>query len=535
VIRGHPHSLADLVKQKADLARLPHIGSALAEKIQTLVKTGSLPALEKAKKRTPIALSALMQLPGLGPKRVRVLYHELGIRSLADLERAARRGRIRALPGFGIKTEAKILSALQASTGPERRFNRLEARELAEPLRRFLQRQAGVKRVTIAGSYRRCRDTVGDLDILVTARRGSPVVREFVAYDEVRDVVSQGTTRSTVRLRSGIQVDLRVVPEASYGSALYYFTGSRAHNIAVRRMALKRGLKINEYGVFKAERRVAGRTEESVFASVGLPWIPPELRENRGELAAAAEGKLPRLVQLNDIRGDFHCHTRASDGHNSIREMAETARDLGYEYLAISDHSRQVRVAHGLDPERLSQQLDDIDRLNDELRDIVILKSCEVDILKNGSLDLPDKLLARLDLTVCALHYDLHLPRKQQTERVLKAMQNRYFNILAHPTGRLINERPPCDLDMERILRAARDQGCYLEVNAQPLRLDLTDEACMLAREIGTGVAIGSDAHSADTLNFMQYGVDQARRGWLCAQDVLNTRSLQAVRSMLVR
>jgi len=415
------------------------------------------------------------------------------------------------------------------------RSGRRVAEEIAEPLVADLQGVKGVRQVTVAGSYRRRRETVGDLDILVSAARNSPVMDRFVAYEEVVEVISHGETRATVRLHSGMQVDLRVVPQVSYGAALHYFTGSKAHNIAVRRLAMDRGLKLNEYGLFRDDKRIAGRSEAEVFAAVDLPYIEPELRENSGEIEAAQQGALPELVALKDIRGDLHCHTKASDGHNTLEEMAMAAAAKGYEYLAICDHSKRVTVAHGLDTARLAKQIDAIDRLNDTLDGLVVLKSCEVDILDNGRLDLPDSILARLDMTVCAVHYKLSLSMQRQTERILRAMDNRHFNILAHPTGRLINERPPYEVDLERLMRAARDNGCFMELNAHPDRLDLTDDACRLAREIGLKVAISTDSHSTANLDFMRFGVDQARRGWLGADDVLNTRPLKVLRGLLRR
>jgi DNA polymerase (family 10) len=428
-----------------------------------------------------------------------------------------------------------ILAQIKSLDRAERRRKRSEAEEIAEPLIAYLQGIEGVKRVTVAGSYRRCMETVGDLDILVTARRGSPVVERFAAYDEVAQVIARGTTRSTVQLRCGMQVDLRVVPEVSYGAALHYFTGSKAHNIAVRTIGARRGLKINEYGVFRGARRVAGRTEAEVFDAAHLPYIPPELRENRGEIEAAQQGALPDLLELPDIRGDLHCHTVATDGRDELATMVGAAIERGYDYLAVSDHSKHVTVAHGLDAARLAEQIDAIDRLNDAQGDIAILKSCEVDILENGSLDLPDALLRRLDLTVCAVHYKFNLSRQKQTDRILKAMDNRNFNILAHPTGRLINERAPYEIDLDQIMEAAAEKGCILELNAHPDRLDLTDQACRMAKEIGVKIAISTDAHSADTLAFMRFGVQQARRGWLGRDDVVNTRSLAGLRPLLER
>lgn len=535
VIRGHPQSFAELAARGVDLTRVPSIGKSLAQKIRTLVETGELPELQKTQRRIPPALSALMKIRGLGPNRVRALHQRLRIRSLSDLERAARHGRIRALDGFGPKTEAMILSQIGAAQNAERRATRLEALEIARPLMAYLEGIKGVKQVAIAGSFRRCKETVGDLDILVTATRSSPVMQRFVSYEDVERVMSKGTTRATLALRCGMQVDLRVVPEASYGAALHYFTGSKEHNIAVRTRGIKRGLKVNEYGVFKGPKRVAGRTEAEVLKAVGLRYIPPELRENRGEIEAAAHGTLPQLVEVADIRGDLHCHTRASDGRNSIQEMAEAAAKRGYEYLAIADHSRRVTIAHGLDPRRLAAQIDEIERLNEKQGDIVILKSCEVDILENGLLDIPDKLLARLDLTVCAVHYKHDLSRRKQTERIVKAMGNRYFHILAHPTGRLINERPPYDINLEQVMGAAVEHGCFLELNASPQRLDLTDEACLMARELGVRVAIDTDAHSTEQLDFMRFGIDQARRGWLGPEHVLNSAPLKKLRTFLSR
>jgi len=355
----------------------------------------------------------------------------------------------------------------------------------------------------------------------------------FVAYEDVVEVLAKGSTRATVRLRPGVQVDVRVVPAESFGAALHYFTGSKAHNIAVRRLAMARGLKLNEYGVFRGEERIGGRRERDVFDAVGLPFIPPELREDRGEIEAARSSRLPKLVDLADVRGDLHCHTSASDGRDSIEAMAKAAAARGYRYVAISDHTQHVRVAHGLDARRVMQQVRAIDRLNAKLDGIVVLKSAEVDILDDGSLDLPDAVLKELDFTVCAIHYGLRGSRQKQTRRVLKAMDNRYFTILAHPTGRLINAREPYDIDLERVLEAARERGRIMELNAHPDRLDLDDRACRMAKEAGVRVAISTDAHGAADLDLMRYGVGQARRGWLEAADVVNTRSLAQLRKLL--
>ncbi|MBU1395565.1 MAG: DNA polymerase/3'-5' exonuclease PolX [Gammaproteobacteria bacterium] len=534
-VGSHSRGMAEMLEQGEDLTRLPGIGQDLAGKIRQIVDTGHLPLLDKVAQRTPPALSELMHIEGLGPKRMKALYEALEIRSLADLKQAVDRQQVRELAGFGAKTEAKIGRGIERLAGSAARTKLMHAEQIAAPLVAWLKDSEGVKAVEVAGSFRRRQETVGDLDILVTASRSSDVMERFVRYDEVAEAVSQGKTRSTVRLRSGLQVDLRVVPEVAYGAALYYFTGSKDHNVAVRKLALKRQLKINEYGVFKGDERVAGRTEKAVFDSVGLPFIPPELRENRGEIEAASMGRLPVLVELDDIRGDLHCHTNATDGHHSLEQMARAAQELGYEYLAISDHSRHVSVAHGLDSRRLEAQIAAIDRLNEKLGGLVLLKSAEVDILEDGSLDLPDAVLTQLDFTVCAVHYKFDLSRKRQTERVLRAMDNPHFNILAHPTGRLINEREPYDIDLEQIMQAAMARGCFLELNAHPDRLDLNDAHCKLARDIGLKLAVSTDAHSTSDLEFMRYGIGQARRGWLQADDVLNTRSLNALKKLLRR
>ncbi len=534
-VRGHASSMSDLLEQGKDLSQLPGIGEDIAGKISTFVDTGSLPLLEEVESRTPAALSELMRVEGLGPKRVKTLYRELGIRDIDDLQRAARSGKIHALAGFGNKTEQLILQRLERFGGKQQRTMLIVAEDIATPLVEYLKQCRGVRDIVVAGSYRRRRETVGDLDILVTAARGSPVMEHFTGYDEVEDVVSQGKTRSTVHLRSGMQVDLRVVPQVSYGAALQYFTGSKAHNIALRKLAAGKGLKINEYGVFRGEQRIAGRTEKEVYATAGLPFIPPELRENRGELEAARKRRLPKLVSLKDIRGDLHCHTRATDGHHSLQQMAAAAAGRGYEYLSVNDHSRRLTVAHGLDKKRLLAQIRAIDKLNEKSRGIVLLKSIEVDILEDGSLDLPDSILRELDFTVCAVHYRFNLPRKRQTERILRAMDNPCFNILAHPTGRLINKREPYAVDLERIMQAAAERGCCLEVNAHPQRLDLDDEACLLARDTGVKVAISTDAHSTSDLDFMRCGIDQARRGWLEAKHVINTQPLNKLRKLLRR
>ena len=526
VVSGSARSMAELLAEGRGLDELPGIGKELAAKIETIVRSGALPQLEQLQRRVPRTLSDLMGLPGLGPKRVKLLYRELNIRSVEDLQRAARSGELEKLPGFGAKTITRILTGIESRGSVPQRFKLADAEQAAAPLVAYLEKILGVKTVTVAGSLRRRCDTVGDLDILVIARRGTPVMRRFTRYDAVTEVLSAGTTRASVRLRNGMQVDLRLVPEVSYGAALYYFTGSKAHNIAVRKIAVGKGLKINEYGVYRGARRVAGRTEEEVFAAVGLPYIVPELRENRGEIEAARTGKLPELVALADLRGDLHAHTTASDGHDTLAAMAGAARSLGYAYLAITDHTRQVRVAHGLNAQELRVHFAAIDRLNASFKDFRLLKSAEVDILEDGRLDLPDSMLAEMDVVVAAVHYRLELPAKRQTARLLKALDNRHVHVLVHPTTRLINQRPEFAADMEEIFAAAAERHVAMEINAQPERLDLNDIHAHAACAAGCKLVISSDAHSTAGLNNVRYGVDQARRAWLSKDDVLNTLPL---------
>jgi DNA polymerase (family 10) len=534
-LRDLPREVGAMLDEGEDLTELPGIGEDLAAKIKEVVKTGTATALEEHRKKVPKTLTELLRIPGVGPKRVRALYHDLGIRTLDQLQKAAQEGRVRTLSGFGEKTERYILDQLSARTGEEKRFQIAVASQYAEALVAYLKESPGVKQVVVAGSYRRAKETIGDLDILVTAASGSPVMDRFVSYPEIEEILTHGATKASVRLACKLQVDVRVVPDDSYGAALQYFTGSKAHNVALRQWAQQRGLKLNEYGLFKGDQSVAGATEESVYAALGLSWIPPELRENRGELEGARAGSLPELIEVADLKGDLHVHTKATDGRNSMREMAEAARAYGLEYLAITDHSRRLTMAKGLDPKRLFKQFEEIDRLNATLSGITLLKGIEVDILEDGSLDLPDEDLRRLDLVVGAVHSHFRLSRQKQTERIQRAMDHPYFSILAHPSGRLINERTPYDVDMARVIRHARERGCFLEVNAHPVRLDLIDTDCQMAKEEGVMLSINSDAHSALDLGNLRYGIGQARRGWLEKKDVLNARPLHSVRPLLKR
>ncbi len=538
-VEDQPQSLTTMLNEDKDLTELPGIGDDLAAKIAEIVTTGSLKMLEDLEQTFPEELSDLLRIQGLGPKRVATLHQKLGIDNLDELAEAASEQRIRAVQGFGKKTEKNIIKELKRHEEAKARTKRNEVEQVVDPLQAYLEDVEGVKRVVIAGSYRRRKETVGDLDVLVTCKSGSPVMSRFTEFEDVVEVMSSGKTKSSVRLRGDLQVDMRVVPEVSYGAALYYFTGSKQHNIAVRKIAVGKGLKINEYGVFRGkgdeEERIAGASEEDIFKTVGLNYIEPELRENHGEIEAAQQGNLPQLIVRDDLRGDLHAHTKATDGHASLQEMVEAARSLGYSYLAMTEHSHAVSVANGFDSKRLLQQVEEIDRLTDQYPGFRILKSIEVDILEDGSLDLPDEVLEKLDLTICSVHSRFNLSNEKQTERVIRAMDNPYFNILAHPSGRLINERAAYKIDMEKIMQAAKQRNCFLELNAHPDRLDLNDHHCRMAKEMGLKLAISTDAHSTQGFQNIRYGIDQARRGWLSKDDVINTRKVGDLLKLLNR
>jgi DNA polymerase (family 10) len=541
--RNAARTLRDLSEPVADIAAdplrkledLPGIGTDLAGKIRTLLQTGDLPLRRQLRGQVPAGLRDLLGVPGLGPKRAQVLYRQLGIRSLAKLRQAARQHRIRDLKGFGTRTEEIILRGLEHLAQVGRRVYLAEAKVYADALTRHLRGAPGLHRVEAAGSFRRRQETVGDLDILVTCDDPAGVMDRLAAYDGVADVLARGDTRMAVRLKTGLQIDLRVVPEESYGAALQYFTGSKAHNILLRRLAQERGLKVNEYGVFRGGRRVAGRTEEEVYAAVGLPWIAPELREARGEIERALRGRLPRLLGLEDLRGDLHMHTNVTDGRASLEEMVEGARGRGYAYIAITDHSRRVTMAKGLDAPRLRRHWQAIDDLAGKVRGVTVLKGVEVDILEDGTLDLPDEVLAEADWVVASIHYGQNQPREQITRRLLNAIRNPYVHAIGHPTGRLIGKRKGYDLDLEAVLKAAADHGCLVELNCQPSRLDLDDVGLVAAKERGIPVVLGSDAHAVEELAFMEFGVYQARRAGLEAGDVANTRPLAQFRKLCTR
>ena len=530
-IEGLPQNVRSLIAAHEDLSELPGIGKDLAGKIENIVSSGHFDLLDKLKKELPGDLGEMASLPGLGPKRIKLLYDKVKVRTLDDLRKAIQKGKLRGLHGFGPVIEQKLAAALE-KPAPEKRFRLATAEAEAEALVNFLQDKG---RVVVAGSYRRRRETVGDLDILATSKHAATVCDKLAIYENVEKVLAHGPTRTTVVLRSGIQVDLRAVSEESYGAALLYFTGSKAHNIALRGLAVKRKWKLSEYGLFSGKRRIAGATEEEVYKKLGLAYIPPEMREDRGEIALAQKGALPRLIAIDDIRGDLHVHSDWTDGTAPLSDMVTAAQARGYSYMALTDHSRRQAMSHGLDPAKIARQCREVDKLNAKLKGFTILKGIEVDILKDGKLDLPDTALAELDVVIASVHSFFDLSSDEQTARILRAMQNPHVSIIGHPTGRLIGEREPYAVDMDRITSAARDLNCCLEINAEPDRLDLNDLHAHMAKSKDVKIAISTDAHSVNAFAYMRYGVDQARRAWLTAADVINTRPLTELRKLLKR
>jgi len=527
-IEDMSQSLEALVRAGENLEEIPGIGKSINEKIGEILSTGKCQSLEELRSHVPQGLTELLKLEGLGPKKVKVLYDELNVDSVDRLEKAAQAGRLRNLPGMGLKTEEKILKSIEHYRAGMGRFKLSVGFQYAEALLRHLKGVPGVKRLDPAGSFRRRRETIGDLDILAICGKGCKVMDRFAGYGDVAEVLARGETKSSVRLKCGLQVDLRVLEEESYGAALHYFTGSKAHNVAIRERAKEKGLKVSEYGVFRAkdEKRLSGAEEADVFKAVGLPLIAPELREDRGEIQAAEKGKLPRLVEPSDIRGDLQMHTTASDGKNSILEMAQKAKEMGYAYIAITDHSKAVRVAGGLDEKQLAKHLKEIEKANGQISGIRILKGVEVDILPDGSLDLKDDILKECEVVLASVHSRFNMEEEEMTRRVIKAIKNPNVKILAHPTGRLILEREPFKINLQEVIRAAVDQGVAMEINAYPDRLDLKDVDARMARDMGARLAINTDAHSDRQLELMKFGVFTARRGWIEARDVINTLPL---------
>src|SRR5256885_6105882 len=513
----------------------PGTGDARGEKIPETATTGAFPLHQRPAPKPPAGLLDLLRIPGLGPKRVKLLYKNLKVKSAADLAKALDAGKVRKLKGFGPKIEEKMRAGLGQAQVTERRMLLNEAETQANAIVAHVKEGGGVRQIEVAGSYRRRRETIGDLDILVTSGDGARVMDRFVKYGEVAEVISKGETRSTVKLRGGLQVDLRAVEPAAYGAALQYFTGSKAHNVELRKIAQEQGYKLNEYGLFKGTRRVAGQTEEEIYRTLGLDWMPPELREARGEIALAREHRLPHLVELDDIRGDLQMHTSATDGKGTFEEMAQAARALGYEYIAITDHSKRVTMALGLDPKRLRAQWHAIDAWDAGSGGFTILKSVELDILESGKLDLPDDVLAEADYVVATVHYGITQDKKALTRRLVGAAEHTLVDAIGHPTGRLVGKREPYALDFDALTRACVAHGCLLEINGHPERMDLPDTLAAAAKQQGARFVLSTDSHQAGTLPFMKYAVDLARRAGLEARDIANTRPLAAFRKELKR
>lgn len=533
IVRSLPRELAEM-RGAEEYDAIPGIGKDLAGKIAELIGTGRLEALEKLRREVPPQTRELLDLPGLGPVRVRALMTQLKVRNRADLSRALDAGRVVTVAGFGAGIEARLKAALAKSeSAAPRRVQRSVAAQYAGPLREYLAALPGVSRVEVAGSFRRGRDTVGDLDVLVSAASGAKLFAALERYPDLRELSASGTTKASGVLRNGLQLDVRVIAPQSFGAALHYFTGSKDHNIHTRRLAQERGLKLSEYGLFRGSRRLAGETEEGVYRTLGLSFIAPELREDRGEIEAAARDALPTLIERSDLKGDLHVHTHASDGVDTLERMVAAAQAQGLSYIAITDHVKHLGIVHGLDAQRLGRQGEAIDALNATLRGFTILKGAEVDILEDGRLALPQDALDRLDVVVAAVHDHFGLSEQKQTGRILRALERPCVSILAHPSGRLIGEREPYAFDFEKVLDAVSERGGCLEVNGQPSRLDLDDGRIKAAIERGVLLSIASDAHSADQLANLDGGVRQARRGWARRQDVLNTRTLSELRALL--
>mgnify|MGYP000713561241 CR=1 FL=1 len=510
------------ISEEGRLTSIPGIGKDLSEGIEEFLATGTTRAFEELKKSIPLGLLELLSIPSLGPKTAKLFYEQLGIKDLKGLQDALRKGKLTQLYGIKEKTVANIAKGIELIKMGKERMTLAKALEAARPFLAALEQLAGVEKFAYAGSLRRCRETVRDIDILVVSRDPAGVIGSFVKLEPVADILAKGTTKSAVRTREGIQVDCRVVEKKSFGAALLYFTGSKNFNIRLRQMAIKKGLKINEYGVFKGEKLVAGKSEEEIFRLLGMQYVEPELREDSGEIEAALGGSLPRLIAPSDIKGDLHAHSQWSDGQNSIEEMAEAAMRKGYSYLAITDHSQGLVVANGLNEQALKKKKRQIDKLNARIKKFRILFATEVDIRSDGSLDYPDRVLAQFDLVVAAIHSGFKQPRHQLTHRLLSACRSPYVHIIAHPTGRLFCVRDAYDADMEALFKEAAETNTALEVNAYPNRMDLNDAHCRRAGEMGVRLAIGTDAHDIEHLDGMSLGVSICRRGWLEKKNVLN-------------
>ncbi|MBI3813908.1 MAG: DNA polymerase/3'-5' exonuclease PolX [Nitrospinae bacterium] len=517
------------------LTEIPGVGSGIAEKIAEYLDTGKMTKYEDALKGVDEGLIKLMEIPGLGPSTLRMVYKELGIHDIDGLEKAASEGRLQTLKGMGEKKEENILRGIRLFKESQKRISLGTALPLVKDIIESLKKKTDVKEIEPAGSLRRMKETVGDIDILAASSKGRDIISAFVSLPVVKEVLASGETKGSIIAEGNIQVDLRVVEKDSFGAALQYFTGSKLHNIHLREMAKRLGLKISEYGIFRGDKKIGGEKERDIYSALGLDWIPPELREDRGEIEVAKEKRLPHLVNINDIKGDFHVHSNWSDGAETIEEIAERAKEMGYEYIAITDHSKSTKIANGLTEERLSKQIKEIRELNKKLKGIRILAGSEVDIKTDGTLDFPEKLLKELDIVIAAIHIGFKEDEETITGRVISAMKNPYINIIAHPTGRLISSREPYKLNIKRCFKAAAETGTAMEINGYYDRLDLNDVHCQMAKDMGVKMAIGTDSHHISQLVMMEYGIGVARRGWLEKQDLINTMGYKELMEWLER
>jgi DNA polymerase (family 10) len=517
------------IAEQGELRNIPGIGEGMAQKIVEYLKTGKISKFEDARKGVSDELIAIMDIPGMGPKTLSMLHEEKGISSLSQLEKALENGSLTGLFGIGEKKIENIKRGILLLKQSKGRMNLGVAFPVAKRIVEALRQKTGSRKIEWAGSLRRMKENIGDIDILATGPDKEKIVHAFTHLPEVKEVLASGETKASVIVEGGTQIDLRVVEEDSYGAALQYFTGSKGHNIHLRGIAKAKGIKINEYGVFKGKKKIGGKDEKDIYRALGMDWMEPELREDRGEIEAAQKGRLPKLVQESEIKGDLHVHSKWSDGTSSIEEIAKATQKRGYQYVAICDHSKSLRIAHGLDESRRMKQIEEIERVNEKLEGFQILKGAEVDILMDGKLDLTEKILEKLDIVVGAVHSGFKQDREKMTKRIVRALSNPFLSILAHPSGRLLGAREPYEVEMEEVMEAAKKYGKALEVNAYFERLDLNDIHCRKAKEMGIRVGIGTDSHHLDQLWMMSLGVAVAKRGWLEKKDVLNTLSLKEI------
>jgi DNA polymerase (family 10) len=529
--------LGDLqqLTKEGKLKDIPGVGSGIAKKIEEYLKTGKITKYEEAKQGISDELLNMLNIPGMGPKTLSLIHKRLKISNLQELEEALHDGKLRDLPGMGEKKEENILRGIKLLQMSQKRMTLGEVLPLVDEIINALKKKGTISKIQTAGSLRRMRETIGDIDILATGKDNKKIINDFIHLPLVTDILAAGETKASVIVAVGTQVDLRVVPEESYGAALQYFTGSKAHNVRIREMARSMGLKVNEYGIFKGDKKIGGAKEKDIYDVLNLPMMPPEMREDRGEIEAALKGKLPYLVELGDIKGDLHVHSMWSDGSATIEELALKAKDMGYEYIVIADHSQSLKIGSGLTEDELAEKIEEIKEINKKLSGITVLSSAEVDIKADCTLDYSDELLKDLDVVIVAIHSGFKQTEEAMTQRILKALGNPYVHILAHPTGALIGAREPYSVDLEKVMKKAADRNVALEINAYYERLDLNDTACRRAKELGAKLAIGTDSHHLDQLWMMKLGVAVARRGWLEPDDVLNTYDLKKLKQWLRR